>query len=140
MWTGHARAASRLTPRVEIVPCTPAHYEAFRRLNEAWISRYFRIEPADRDVLDAPQEPILDNGGHILVALRRRRAGGRVRARSAWTRARSSSRRWPWPSDARGLGVGCALGEAAIATARAAGASRLVLESNTVLAPAIRAG
>jgi GNAT superfamily N-acetyltransferase len=38
---------------------------------------------------------------------------------------------------ARGLGVGARLGESAIATARDAGALRLILESNTILTPAM---
>jgi hypothetical protein len=31
----------------EIVPCTPAHYEAFRRLNYEWIDHYFGVEKVD---------------------------------------------------------------------------------------------
>ena len=46
---------SRDAPRVEIVPCEPEHYEAFRRLNEEWIARYFSVEPHDREMLEAPQ-------------------------------------------------------------------------------------
>ena len=122
--------------RVEIVPCEPAHHDAFRRLNEAWISRYFRIEPPDARVLEAPQEQILDKGGHILVAVR----GGEPVGVCALLRVDDSTfelAKMAVAEHARGFGVGARLGEAAIATARAAGASRVILESNTVLTPAI---
>ena len=122
--------------RVTVVPYEPAHHDAFRRLNEAWISRHFRIEPPDRRVLDAPQEQILDKGGHILVALR----DGEPIGVCALLRVDDSTfelAKMAVAEHARGLGAGFQLGEAAKVTARAAGASRLILESNTVLEPAI---
>jgi len=124
------------TPRVEIVPCGPEHYEAFRRLNEAWISRYFRMEPPDRRVLEAPQAEILDHGGHILVALVEGEPAG-VCALLRVDEGTFELAKMAVAEHARGLGIGSRLGETAIATARSAGASRLILESNTILAPAI---
>ena len=53
---------------LEIVPCTAAHYELFRRLNYEWIDRYFGLEKVDRDRLDAPQA-IIDHGGHDAPSL-----------------------------------------------------------------------
>src|ERR1700721_50127 len=41
---------------------------AFRRLNEEWITRYFRIEPKEELVLADPQKVILDSGGRIFFA------------------------------------------------------------------------
>jgi len=121
---------------VEVVPYEPAHRDAFRRLNEAWISRYFRIEPPDRRVLEAPQEEILDKGGRIIVALR----GSEVVGVCALLRVDGATfelAKMAVAEHAQGLGVGSRLGEAAIAVAREAGASRLILESNTILAPAM---
>jgi ribosomal protein S18 acetylase RimI-like enzyme len=120
---------------LEIVPCTPAHYEVFRRLNYEWIDRYFGVETVDREMLDAPQA-ILDHGGHILVAL----IGGHpvgVCALVPEGEGTFELAKMAVDGDVRGRGIGWALGQGAIATARAAGASRLVLQSNTVLAPAI---
>jgi GNAT superfamily N-acetyltransferase len=133
--------SGRETPRVEdarvqVVPYEPSHHEAFRRLNEAWIGRYFTIEPPDSRVLDAPQEQILDKGGHILVAL----LDGEPIGVCALLRVDDSTfelAKMAVAEQARGLGAGLKLGEAAKATARAAGASRLILESNTILTPAI---
>jgi GNAT superfamily N-acetyltransferase len=129
------RDAERDAP-IEVVPYEPAHREAFRRLNEAWISRYFRIEPPDRRVLDAPQEEILDKGGRIIVAVR----GSEVVGVCALLRVDSATFelvKMAVAEAAQGLGVGSRIGQAAIAVAREAGASRLILESNTILAPAI---
>ena len=48
---------------MEIVEFEPHHAEAFRVLNEAWISKYFVLEPKDREVLNDPQGKIIDKGG-----------------------------------------------------------------------------
>lgn len=121
---------------LRIVPYDSRHQKAFRRLNEAWISRYFRLEAPDLRVLDTPQEEILDKGGRIMVAVR----GGDVVGVCALLHVDERTfelAKMAVAEDAQGLGVGTRLGEAAIEQARAAGASRLILESNTVLAPAI---
>ena len=41
----------------------------FRRLNEEWLERYFRIEPIDARVLDDPRKHIIDPGGQIFFAI-----------------------------------------------------------------------
>jgi GNAT superfamily N-acetyltransferase len=122
--------------RVEVVPYEPSYHAAFRRLNEAWISRYFRIEPPDTRVLEAPQEQILDKGGHILVAVRNSEPVG-VCALLRVDAETFELAKMAVAEHARGLGVGARLGESAIATARDAGALRLILESNTILTPAM---
>ena len=122
--------------RVDIVPYEPAHQDAFRRLNEAWISRYFRIEPPDTRVLAAPQQEILDKGGQIIVAVR----AGDVVGVCALLRVDGDTFelvKMAVDESARGHGVGLLVGQEAIRRATAAGASRLILESNTVLSPAI---
>jgi len=122
--------------RVAIVPYEPAHHHPFRRLNEAWISRHFRIEPPDTRVLAAPQQEILDKGGHIIVAARQ----GAVVGVCALLRVDGDTfelAKMAVAESARGHGVGFLVGQEAIRRARAAGASRLILESNTVLTPAI---
>ena len=122
--------------RVHVVPYDASHHEAFRRLNEAWIARYFRLEEPDTRVLEAPQAQILDKGGHILVAVR----DGEPIGVCALLRVDDTTfelAKMAVAEEARGLGAGFLLGEAANEKAREAGASRLILESNTVLEPAI---
>src|ERR1700756_593073 len=56
-------------PEIEIRPLqTREDADAFRRLNEEWITRYFVLEPKDREVLGQPEKMILGKGGHIFVA------------------------------------------------------------------------
>ena len=122
--------------RAAIVPYERAHHDAFRRLNEAWISRHFRIEPPDTRVLEAPQAEILDKGGQIIVAAR----GEEVVGVCALLRVDADTfelAKMAVAESARGLGIGYLVGQEAVERARRAGASRLILESNTVLAPAI---
>ena len=127
---------TRSDVRVDIVPYEPSHREAFQRLNEAWISRHFRLEPPDTRVLEAPREQILDKGGDIIVAVR----AGDVVGVCALLRVDGDTfelAKMAVAESARGHGVGFLVGQEAIRRARAAGASRLILESNTVLTPAI---
>ena len=122
--------------RAVVVPYERAHQDAFRRLNEAWISRHFRIEAPDMRVLAAPQQEILDQGGEIIVAVR----AGEVVGVCALLRVDGDTFelvKMAVAESARGLGIGFLVGQEAIRRARAAGVSRLILESNTVLAPAI---
>jgi GNAT superfamily N-acetyltransferase len=122
--------------RVEVVPYQASHRDAFKRLNEEWIRRYFRIEEPDSRVLEAPQEQILDKGGHILVAVR----DGEPIGVCALLRVDDTTfelAKMAVAEHARGLGAGLLLGEAAKEKARQTGASRLILESNTILKPAI---
>jgi N-acetylglutamate synthase-like GNAT family acetyltransferase len=42
---------------------------AFRALNEAWIEKHFTLEPSDRAVLNDPEGHILDEGGRIFFAI-----------------------------------------------------------------------
>jgi DNA-binding MarR family transcriptional regulator len=54
--------------KVQIIDYTPQYHDDFRRLNEEWITKYFKIEEADRKALNHPDEYILDKGGHIFIA------------------------------------------------------------------------
>jgi putative acetyltransferase len=121
---------------MEIVDFHPDHAAAFRALNEAWITRYFALEPKDREVLGDPAGKIIAPGGHILMALEDGEAigccalialgdGGLEVAKMAVTEAY------------KGRGVGRQLMDACIARARRSGVSRLYLETNSGLAPAL---
>ena len=62
-------ATRELEMSAQIVDFEPAHAQAFRTLNEAWISKYFRMEPADHLVLDNPVAQVIDKGGRIFMAV-----------------------------------------------------------------------
>ena len=110
---------------------------SFRKLNEEWITRYFRIEPKDEEALLDPQSSILASGGRIFFAV----SEGQCIACCALV-ARGADEfevaKMAVAPDHRGNGVGRKLLEAVIAAARASGTRRLYLETNRVLAPAIR--
>ena len=115
----------------------PGDAAAFRRLNEEWITRFFRIEPKEESVLADPRRTILDTGGRIFFAT----AGERCVGCCALVRMRDTefevAKMAVEPSYQRG-GLGRRLLQAAIEEARSAGARRLYLETNQLLTPAIR--
>ncbi len=55
--------------KVEIVDYRPGYREAIRDINLEWVEEMFVVEAADREVLEHPEEHILDDGGVILLAL-----------------------------------------------------------------------
>lgn len=66
---GAGTSKIRESNKVHIVPYEPRYSEAFKALNEEWISNYFKMEEADYKALDNADSYIINNGGHILVAL-----------------------------------------------------------------------
>jgi len=54
---------------MEIVDYRPDLAGAFKALNEAWITRFFRLEPKDEEVLADPEATIIAPGGHIVFVL-----------------------------------------------------------------------
>jgi GNAT superfamily N-acetyltransferase len=110
---------------------------AWRELNEEWITHYFRLEEKDKKVLNDPQGNILDAGGKILFAI----SGGRYLGCCALLRmgdAEFEVAKMAVTGASQGAGIGRKLLEATIETGRKAGATRLYLETNHALTPAIR--
>ncbi|MGI4865478.1 MAG: bifunctional helix-turn-helix transcriptional regulator/GNAT family N-acetyltransferase [Janthinobacterium lividum] len=126
----------RVAAEVQLVAYTPAHQPDFKRLNVEWIERYFQLEEADLKALDHPDDYIIQRGGHILLAEYRGQIVGTCALLYMDASTYELAKMAVSPT-AHGLGIGERLGRAAIAQARALGASRLYLESNTKLTPAI---
>jgi GNAT superfamily N-acetyltransferase len=137
----HRRFLDRHRPDVdgiEISGWDPALAETFRALNEAWIVEHFEMEEADRRMLEQPREHVIDGGGDILFAkdvgtgeilgtcaLVNR--GGELAELAKMTVAAS----------ARGRGIGKLIARAVVVRARDLGFTRLYLETNSRLAPAL---
>lgn len=121
---------------MRIVPFEPRHADAWRLLNEAWISRHFAIEPKDREVLDDPVGKILDKGGKIFMAEQDGETIGCV-ALIAMADGGFEVAKMTVTEAARGTGLGRALMQTCIDEAKAAGGHRLYLETNSSLAPAL---
>ena len=116
---------------------TPKDAAAFRDLNLAWVEKYFTVEAEDRAQLEDPQTHILDKGGAILIAELEGEAVGTVglvpgHGPGVLELIKMSAR-----SDIQGRGIGRALMEAAIAKSRDMGATKIWLETNTILDAAL---
>ena len=110
---------------------------AFRRLNEEWIERFFRIEANDELVFADPEGTILGPGGRIFLATAGERCVGCCALIRKKDREFEVAKMAVEPSH-QGAGIGRRLLQAAIEEGRSAGAERLYLETNHVLTPAIR--
>jgi len=110
---------------------------AFRRLNEEWITRFFRIEPKEEIILADPQRTILDAGGSIFFATAGERCVGCCALIRLGDKEFEVAKMAVEPAYQR-AGIGRRLLQAAIEEGRKAGAKRLYLETNHVLTPAIR--
>ncbi len=122
---------------IRVVDFEPRFAESFKRLNEAWITRWFTMEAGDYKTLDHPQENILDRGGHILIALLGEEPVGTC-ALIRMDEETYELAKMSVSDQVQGKGIGQLLGQAAMEKARSAGAKRLWLESNTKLVSAIR--
>lgn len=122
--------------KVAIVPFRPDHAEAWAALNTAWLLEGgFEIEAKDRKVIADPKGTILDPGGHIFMVERDGLAVGCC-ALMAMNDGGYEVAKMTVTPEARGLGLSRRLLETCEATARAAGAPRLYLETSSNLAVA----
>ena len=126
----------RVAAEVRLLDYAPQYQPDFKRLNVEWIEQYFRLEPADLKALDQPEEYILQRGGHIQLAEYRGAIVGACALLKMDEQTYELAKMAVSPV-AQGLGIGSRLGEAIVAKARAVGAQRLYLESNTQLGPAL---
>jgi len=110
---------------------------SFRKLNEEWIERYFRIEPKEAVILANPRSTILDAGGEIFFALVDEQCVGCCALRRISDSEFEVAKMAVTP-DFQGAGIGRKLLRAVIEAGRALGARRLYLETNHILTPAIR--
>ncbi|MNX94591.1 Acetyltransferase (GNAT) family protein [compost metagenome] len=128
----------RESKNVQIVDYEPKYQQAFKSLNEEWISNFFEMEEADYKALDNPREYILDKGGKILVALYDNEPLGvcaLIKMDDPDDDFEMS--KMAVSPKAQGKSIGWLLGQAIINKAKELGASKLYLESNTILKPAI---
>lgn len=128
----------RESRKVSIVEYDSRYELAFKELNQEWISKYFKMEEVDHKSLSDPQSYILNNGGHILVALYENEPVGVC----ALLKMNDPEYHYELAKMAvspkvQGKNIGFLLGEAAIKKAKESGAETLYLESNTILKPAI---
>jgi N-acetylglutamate synthase-like GNAT family acetyltransferase len=121
---------------VEITEYQPHHQPWFEKFNRAWIEYYFWMEPIDEQVLRYPDEHILKKGGSILMATCNGEIAGTVALRFVEAGVYEFTK-MAVDEKYRGLKIGKTLALAAIDKAKALGAHKIILYSNTTLANAI---
>jgi DNA-binding MarR family transcriptional regulator/GNAT superfamily N-acetyltransferase len=102
---------------VQIVDYKPEYQPAFKRLNEEWITQYFKMEETDYKSLDHPDEYILNKGGHILMALYNNEPVGACALIKMDNDMYELAKMAVSPK-AKGKGIGFILGQACIAKAK----------------------
>jgi len=123
---------------VQIVEYKPQYKSAFKSLNEEWISTYFEIEETDSKALDNPEEYILNKGGKIFVALYKDEPlGVCALIKMDDPEYDYEMAKMAVSPKAQGKNMGWFLGQAVINSAKELRASKIYLESNTALKPAI---
>jgi len=120
----------------EIVSWRPELRADFERLNREWIERYFVLEKEDLKVFGDPAGQIVAPGGQVFFLLDEDGVRGTCAVLRHDAETCELAKMAVAPA-ARGRGYGDRLVEAAIAFARGAGARRLMLVSNSRLAPAL---
>ncbi|VXD10697.1 GNAT family N-acetyltransferase [Marinoscillum sp. 108] len=124
------------TVSVQLLEFQEQYASDFARLNYEWLETYFTVEPHDREMLDAPNEYIIQSGGRIFFAKVEDEIVGTV-ALIVETPDTFELAKMGVTPKYKGLKIGKMLMQHAISEARKAGMERLVLESNTKLTAAL---
>ena len=108
----------------------------FKKLNVEWIQKFFTVETHDLVELENPEEFILSKGGHILFAKYKEQIVGTCALIKTGEKEFYLAKMGVTPAF-QGRQIGKLLGQAAIDKAKEYGATRIWLESNRSLVPAI---
>jgi N-acetylglutamate synthase-like GNAT family acetyltransferase len=122
--------------QLSILEYKPEYQPWFEKFNRDWIEKYFWMEPIDFAVLQNPEEHIIKKGGAILMANCDKEMAGTVALKYVEPGVYEFTK-MAVDEKFRGQKIGLLLSEAAIIKARELGAKKIILYSNTVLAPAI---
>lgn len=121
---------------IKLRPYRAGDAEAFRLLNEAWIEKYFGLEEHDNEMLGDPEGYVLAKGGHIFFATA---AGAPIGccALVPMDPGVYEVAKMAVAEEWQNRGIGRRVLAYTIERARALGARRLYLETNSRLANAI---
>lgn len=121
---------------IKIVDYKPEHQVHFEKFNRYWIEKYFVMEPVDEFVLTNPEEALLKPGGAILMAEFDGVIAGTVALRKV-DDATYEFTKMAVDNKFQRKGIAEALSHASFKKAKALGADKVILYSNSVLTPAI---
>ncbi|MFD2037327.1 GNAT family N-acetyltransferase [Belliella marina] len=121
---------------ISIIPYLAEYQADFQKINQTWVEQYFSIEPFDLEQLQNPETFILNPGGAILLAKAADRIVGTVGLKYVEEGVFEMIKMAVVP-EYQGKGVGKVLACAIVEKARGFGGKKLILYSNTKLAPAL---
>ena len=121
---------------VKITEYQPEHQPWFEKFNRDWIEEFFWMEPIDFEVLQNPEDHIINRGGAILMAQYNNEMAGTVALKFVEPGVYEFTK-MAVNVKFRGLKIGEALSLKAIEKARVLGGRKIILYSNTKLEPAI---
>jgi ribosomal protein S18 acetylase RimI-like enzyme len=128
----------RESNHIKIVEFEDKYTEDFKALNKWWIDEYFTMEQKDEYILSNPKETIINKGGVILMALYDEIPVG------ACGLLKLENQKQDYELSKMGIakefnrrGIGKILCQAMIDKAKSIGAKSLLIETNSVLTPAI---
>jgi ribosomal protein S18 acetylase RimI-like enzyme/predicted transcriptional regulator len=127
---------ARFLPEITIIPFDVKYRDDWRRINQEWIEKLFKMEEADIIALNNPEKYVLAKGGEIYFALLNGKPIGAVALKLDHEQRYELSKMGVLP-EARGLGIGNKLVQKVIDRYKARGGKELFLETNSSLHPAI---
>lgn len=122
---------------ISIVPYESKHQPYFEKFNRQWIEAWFTMEPLDEWVVTNPEEAILKDGGSILMAVCDGTVAGTVGLRKL-NEGVFEFTKMAVDENFRRRGIAEALSYASFEKAKALGATKVILYSNTKNAGAIQ--
>ncbi|HKP70991.1 MAG TPA: GNAT family N-acetyltransferase [Pyrinomonadaceae bacterium] len=120
-----------------IIEFDPKYARQFADLNYHWIAETYGIEEHDHDILDHPQEAVIDAGGQIFFAIDGDEVAGTVAMIPFGDDSYELTKMAVDPKF-RGRGIGDRLMQACIDFTRERGRKSVILESNTKQVAAIK--
>ncbi len=122
---------------ITVVDYEAKHQPYFEKFNRQWIEAWFTMEPVDEYVLTNPEEAILKDGGAILMGLCNGEIAGTVGLRKVDDKTYEFTK-MAVGENFRRRGIAEALSYASFEKAKALGADKVILYSNTKNANAIK--
>jgi ribosomal protein S18 acetylase RimI-like enzyme len=125
-----------LNDNIKIIESKPEHFFYFKKFNLEWIDKYFEMEESDEKILNNPEKYILAKGGFIFMA----ELNDEIVGTCALLKIDDDTfelAKMAVINKAKGKGIGFLLGMKCIEKARQCGAEKIILQSNTILEPAI---
>ena len=120
---------------IKIISYRKEHQQWFEKFNRDWIEKFFLMEPIDFEVLQNPGVHIIEKGGFIFMGVVGDAVAGTVALKFVDPGVYEFTKMAVDPKF-QGKKIGEALTHHAIEKARELKAHKIILYSNTILAPA----